>query len=200
MSQQDSPQPRRVSVKFFANPQPGAALDLAPYIGLFHQFIQEKSVEGLLIDVADYTHVPDGPGILLVGHDVDYGIDLAGGRAGLLTVRKRIEGSSFAEALRDTLVKSTGAIAAIHGSDVDQLQFATDALEIQCRDRLALPNTAGGFDAASAALAPLLAEAFGDAKTDITNDAADDARSPLTLRVVAQSPPDAVALLANLRS
>ena len=96
MSQQDSPQPRRVSVKFFANPQPGSALDLAPYIGLFHQFIQEKSVEGLLIDVADYTHVPDGPGILLVGHDVDYGIDLAGGRAGLLTVRKRIEGSSFA--------------------------------------------------------------------------------------------------------
>jgi len=31
-------------------------------------------VPGLLIDVADYAHVPDGPGVILIGHDVDYGI------------------------------------------------------------------------------------------------------------------------------
>jgi hypothetical protein len=80
---------QRIAVKFFVEPDPRATVDLEPFIAMFHRFIQQGSVEGLLIDVADYAHVIEGPGVILIGHDVDYGIDTTGGRAGLLVTRKR---------------------------------------------------------------------------------------------------------------
>ncbi len=80
--------PKRIAVKFFTD-EPGAPVALEPFIPLFHRFIQQATVPGLLIDVANYIHVPNGPGVVLVGHEVDYGIDAVGGRTGLLTVRKR---------------------------------------------------------------------------------------------------------------
>ena len=65
--------PKRISVKLFTT-DPEAEVDLHKYIRVFHEFIKEKKVEGLLIDVADYSHVPEGPGIVLIGHDVDYSL------------------------------------------------------------------------------------------------------------------------------
>ena len=59
--------PQRIAIKFFVTPDPTEAVDLAPFTPLFHEFIQKASVPGLLIDVADYAHVPNGPGIILIG-------------------------------------------------------------------------------------------------------------------------------------
>jgi hypothetical protein len=40
-------------------------------INLFHKWVKEQQPSQLLLDVADYSHVPDGPGILLVGfHEI----------------------------------------------------------------------------------------------------------------------------------
>ena len=44
-------------------------------IGVFHRWIQTSALPELLIDVANYAHVPAGPGILLVGHDSFYSIE-----------------------------------------------------------------------------------------------------------------------------
>jgi hypothetical protein len=65
--------PHRIAIKFFVESDPRAAVDLEPFIPMFHRFVQQGSVEGLLVDVADYAHVRDGPGVILIGHDVDYG-------------------------------------------------------------------------------------------------------------------------------
>ena len=78
---------QRISVKFFVS-EPDA-VHLPAFIPVFHRWIQDHAVEGLLIDVADYKHVPEGPGILLIGHEGDYSIDMAKGRPGLLYSRKR---------------------------------------------------------------------------------------------------------------
>ena len=43
----------------------------------------------LLIDVANYAHVPKGPGVVLIGHGSDYFMDEGEGRLGLLYNRKR---------------------------------------------------------------------------------------------------------------
>ena len=43
----------------------------------------------LLIDVADYEHVPNGPGTVLVSHEANIHLDLADGRPGLLYIRKQ---------------------------------------------------------------------------------------------------------------
>ena len=42
-------------------------VDPAEFITVFHQWVKDKVLDELLIDVADYRHVPAGPGVLLVG-------------------------------------------------------------------------------------------------------------------------------------
>ena len=60
------------------------------FTAVFHKWIQGQVFENhLLIDIADYKHVYQGPSIMLVGYEADFIIDLAGGRAGFLYVRKR---------------------------------------------------------------------------------------------------------------
>jgi rhodanese-related sulfurtransferase len=193
----DLPSPSRLALKFFAAPDPGPALALEPFIGLFHRFIQQKQLEGLLIDVADYAHVPGGPGILLVGHDVDYAIDLGGGRTGLLTVRKRCGELGFADALRDTLRKALGALVAVEASGVGDLHFGTGELQLQVLDRLAAPNADAAAGALRGPLESVLAAVYGDAGPLLERESVDP-RAPLAFRVRAAAAPGAEALLARL--
>lgn len=188
---------RRISAKLFVHPDPSAPIELSPFIGMFHRFIQEKALDGLLLDVADYAHVPDGPGILLVGHDVDYGIDLAEGRAGLLVVRKRYGALEIADALRATLVSALRAADAIERDGAGGIRFASGALAIQLLDRLACPNDDAHYERAKSLLSPLLAELYGE-KYEITRAHADDPRKPLTLHVHAPDAAGAAELASRL--
>src|SRR5437867_6303133 len=121
--------PKRLAIKLFTA-RPLAQDGLAAFIGVFHGFIQRAAVPGLLIDVADYAHVPDGPGVILIGHEVDYGIDLAGGRTGLLTTRKRAGDAGLPDLFRDALAKALTAARAIEADDTVSVRFAPDAIEI----------------------------------------------------------------------
>jgi hypothetical protein len=85
---------QHVNIKIFADK---ADIDLVDAIPIFHQWIQDRVAPELLIDVADYKHVPDGPGIMLIGHEADYSLDETGGRLGLLYNRKvAVEGNAQA--------------------------------------------------------------------------------------------------------
>ena len=42
----------------------------------------------LLLDVADYRHVPAGPGVMLIGNEGDYSVDNTGDRLGIRYNRK----------------------------------------------------------------------------------------------------------------
>lgn len=172
-------QPRRLALKLFAtNAIPRA--DLHRFIGVFHRFIQEAAVPGLLIDVADYAHVPDGPGVMLIGHDVDYGIDLARGRTGLVTVRKHTGDVSLETLFRDTLAKARAVAAALEVDEHAAIRFAPGELELSFPDRLAAPNTAAAFELASKELLPAARAELG-AAVRLANAAADDPRRMLTL-------------------
>ncbi len=74
---------------------------------MFNTWIQKHALEELLIDVADYLHVPNGPGLLLIGHEADYSLDNRAGRLGLLYNRKKqLEGTTqekLAQAARAVL-------------------------------------------------------------------------------------------------
>ena len=64
---------QHINIKFYLeNPE---TVDLAEYSTVFNSWIQQKRLEGLLIDVADYLHVHHGPGIMLIGHEADYSLD-----------------------------------------------------------------------------------------------------------------------------
>jgi hypothetical protein len=188
--------PHRIAVKFFAAPDPAAAVDLHPFIGIFHRFIQRAALPGLLLDVADYAHVPEGPGVVLIGHDVDYGIDLAGGLAGLLTTRKRLDGAPLAESLRDTLGRALTALSAVEAEAEAKLRFATGAFRLDVLDRLAAPNRRDAFAAAQQAVAPVLAALYGADGFRVEHVSAADPRRLLALQVSAQGATTTAAELA----
>jgi rhodanese-related sulfurtransferase len=174
-------QPKRVSLKLFVAPDPSAPVALGPFVPLFHRFIQRGSVEGLLVDVADYAHVPQGPGILLIGHEVDYGIDLARGRAGLLVVCKRGGERPLGEVLRDALRKAWLAAQAIEDDGGTGVRFERRRFELRVLDRLAAPNRADAFEALVKEVEPVLRELFGDDGLALERAGADDSREPLGL-------------------
>ncbi len=109
------------------------------FIPIFHDWIQRGAVEGLLIDVARYGHVHHGPGVMLVGHEGDYSVDMAGGRPRLRYTLKRETDGSPATLVAVTVRRLAGACAeagAVAGSS-----DAHDELVITVADRLRAPNT-----------------------------------------------------------
>ena len=42
----------------------------------------------LLIDVADYSHIPDGPGVLLIAHEGHFSLDQENHKPGIMYMRK----------------------------------------------------------------------------------------------------------------
>src|SRR4051812_46624230 len=77
----------KLQLKIYAEPTHGLELDA--YIPVFHAWIKHHVLKDLLIDVANYAHVPNGPGVALIGHGADYFMDEGEGRLGLLYNRKR---------------------------------------------------------------------------------------------------------------
>ncbi len=187
---------QRLAVKFFIEPDPAAPVELEPFIGLFHEFIQAAQVDGLLIDVADYSHVPDGPGVILVGHDVEYALDRAGGLPGLRTLGKAFDDASLDVALRETVRKALGCVAAIETDGRTGLSFDTSALEIQLLDRLRAPHTDEAIEAALGEVAPTVDALFGEALLEAAE--LGDPRSPPTLRAATSRSTDASTLLSRL--
>lgn len=190
--------PKRIALKCFVAPDPRAPIELHPVIGLFHRFIQQGSLAGLLIDVADYAHVPEGPGVILIGHDVDYGIDLAEGRAGLLTTRKRLEDVSLAAAVRDTWGRALRAVRAIEVDAALTLRFDCSRFELRLLDRLAAPNQDAAYAAACKEIEPLAARLYGAAGFTLSRLDAEEPRRPLGIEIAARNAPDAAALIERL--
>src|SRR5216683_2708414 len=66
-----SMQLQHVNVKLLV--QNPAEASLEPLIPVFHSWIENRAEDDeLLIDVADYIHVPAGPGVVLIGHEGNY--------------------------------------------------------------------------------------------------------------------------------
>jgi len=174
-------QPQRIGLKLFTR-EPVGQEALAPYIGVFHRFIQQDALPGLLIDVADYAHVPDGPGVILIGHDVDYGIDRTGGRTGLLTTRKRAGDRDAVELFRDTLAMALATARALEADESVSLEFAFEEVQIAFPDRMAAPNTAEAAELTLKEFEPVLHGLFGDTAR-VEHESAADPRRMLTLRL-----------------
>lgn len=184
--------PRRIAIKIPAS----GSLDPHKFVELFHEFIQEGSVEGLLIDVADYAHVPNGPAVLLVGHDVDYAIDETSGELGLLTVRKRAGDEPVDKLFADTLRKALVAVAEIEKDGRTGLSFAPGKLALQVFDRAAAENAEGDFAALEKGIASAVDQTLGTAQISRRDD--DDARKALALGIETSGTVDVEAAIEKL--
>jgi hypothetical protein len=143
---------QHINVKVFA--RDGDRLRTGDYTGVFNRWIQERALAEMLVDVADYGHVHQGPGLVLIGHEANYSLDQQGGRLGLLYNRKApVEGppeARLAQALRSALI-------AAHKLEREEgLRFSGNDAEIMVNDRLLAPNTPETL----AALKPALEAVF----------------------------------------
>lgn len=151
--------PQRASAKIFFTAD-AALTDFGP---LFHRWIQVKRVPGLLIDVADYKHVPNGPGILLLGHEGDYWVGEANGRFSLQAIVKREwpvdDFGGRLTVVLDRLLAAADALA----SEAD-LNPTLDwsSLAITLLDRLHYPNTDAAYTAVLPHIPPILSARFGE--------------------------------------
>jgi hypothetical protein len=144
----------KLQLKIFAEPKAHAAPEA--FIPVLHRWIKEHVLAELMIDVANYAHVPKGPGVVLIGHTGDYFIDESEGRLGLLYSRKR--GRPNADSPVEDLFRRTLHAASLLEKDPafataeTKLRFSPNELLFRINDRLTAPAN----DATFAAVKPEL--------------------------------------------
>jgi hypothetical protein len=173
---------QKLTLKLYA--EPSTVPSSHRFLEVWHEWIKRQALGELLVDVVDYSHVHDGPKVLLVGHESDYALHFGEGRAGLHYQRKRVTNGA-ADPLRDGLRRLFHA-ATLLERDLAGLAFVPTEVAISILDRLALPNTDASFAALEPEVLELAKRTWGDAVA-LRRDAA-DRREPLSMRVVSSSP------------
>jgi len=143
---------QRIGIKLFAdNPAPVPVRDFIP---VFHSWIQKQAIDHhLLIDVHNYSHIHNGPGILLVAQEGNFSIDMTDGRMGLLYYQKK-SCNGIASILKTAL-----AACRLLESDPafgGRLRFRTDEMWIVTNDRLLAPNNDPTFEELKPSIAAAL--------------------------------------------
>jgi hypothetical protein len=146
-----------VNIKIFASTSDD--FDLGAAIPVFHRWIQDQTLDELLIDVADYRHVPAGPGVMLIGDAANYSLDLGQDQLGLLYNRKRALEGGFASKLTHAFSSALLAASLLESEPQFQgkLTFNAGQCEAIVNDRLLAPNNEETWKA----LEPALTEFFG---------------------------------------
>lgn len=147
---------QRYAFKLLA--KPGPEIPERDLVLFFHRLIQARSLAETCVDVADYSHVPDGPGVMLICHEAHYSLERVQGHLGLRCAGKRgFEGDASAR-IRKIVGKTLrlAELAEAHEVLSGRLRFDTSAATLWLEDRLIAPST----DETFAAFAPVLAEAL----------------------------------------
>lgn len=181
----------RFQLKFYLNP-PG---DLSPEEAFraFSTWIPQTP-DQTLIDVADYSHLPDGPLTVLVGHQANYILDHRDQRLGLLYARKQPLEAGLEQALGEAL-KACRRLEE-EPELAGRVSFAGDEFLLVANDRLRAPNAEATRQALAPHLDPLLTRLYGAAGLDLARDP--DPRQRFNLRVRANTSFAVADLLHNL--
>jgi len=134
---------QHINVKIFVDKSSEFRLD--DTIRVFHRWIRDSIRPELLIDVADYQHVPAGPGVLLIGHEANYSLDNRENRIGLLYNRKSELDGTFESRVRQAHRSALEACELLEKEPEfeGKLHFDRKTLEVFVNDRLLAPNTDG---------------------------------------------------------
>ena len=135
------------------------------YINLFHGWIQKSRIDELLIDVHNYSHVPGGPGIILVAHESYHCIDQKGDAEGLWYRVRRGVPQSPADALHSALKRAVTACQYLEEDSDGAVTFSGATLQLGFEDRLRAPNSDATFEALQPTLVELTQKWLGDTVT-----------------------------------
>lgn len=184
---------QHINIKFFIeNPE---EVKLEEYSEVFNNWIQRRVTAELLIDVADYLHVHNGPGLVLIGHEADYSLDNRAGRLGLLYNRKAQLNGSIQEKL--TQAAQAALTAARLLEKENGVKFHGQEVQVLINDRLLAPNTAETFAALEPDLRTFFDRLYNGTEYSLTYQNADP-RERFTVDVKAGARFDVETLLKTL--
>jgi len=182
----------RLQLKLYL--EPSEHFELEALIPVFHRFIREQLIKELMIDVVDYSHVPDGPGVVLIGHAADYYVGALDGAYGLVYSRKR-GGPGPEGRLEDALRRLINAARVLEQEGGLKLRFKSGQLGLRLTDRLHAPNDDATFAETKAEVLALFGRIYGG---EIGVERLPASKEPLSLRISAESAPSLEALLEKL--
>ncbi|HZO13066.1 MAG TPA: hypothetical protein VFB62_07400 [Polyangiaceae bacterium] len=122
-------------------------LESRELIAVFHRWIQTNRTRELLIDVADYSHVHGGPGVMLLAHECCYALDHEERRPGLRWRARRGEPLDALMLLRAAVLACVRACRYLEEDLPGRIAFGGRELLVGFDDRLRAPNTPETFEA-----------------------------------------------------
>ena len=168
---------QHIQLKIFANP--GSTVRFEDAIPVFHRWTQNRLMPELLIDVVDYSHVPSGPGVMLIGHEASYSLDNTGGRPGLLYSRTSSD---------DLTPRQVYDLALTAARKLEQepeflgkLGFNSSHFELILNDRLLYPNNETTWQSIQPNLSDFLESIFTPGTYSLTRPV--DPRTRLSVEV-----------------
>ena len=157
---------QRIDVKLLLDAPPNPNID--QFLVIFDRWRKVEDHPADWVDLADYAHMPSGPGILIAGKRDTFSVNLNPPGLGLLTsVRSGLDGS-LEDRFREAVRRAREFNAAVMAEPEFPTEFATrqGAWEIYVNDRLAVPNT----DQMDRLVRPAVAAALGVAPESLIRD------------------------------
>jgi hypothetical protein len=182
----------RLQLKLYL--EPSEHFEVEALIPVFHRFIRDQVLKDLVIDVVDYSHVPDGPGVVLIGHAADYYVGELDGAFGLVYSRKR-GGPDADGRLEDALRRLVNVARLLEQEHGLNLRFKSNELSLRLTDRLRAPNDDATFTSTQTEVQTLIGRVYGG---EAAVERLPGSNGPLSLRIRAASAPSLEALLEKL--
>lgn len=188
---------QHINVKLgFRDPE---QIDLGTLIPVFHSWIQDQVCDELLLDVADYRHVPDGPGVVLIGHEANYSVDCVDGQLGLRYNRKAVIGGTNQDRFEQAVRSAVRAAQRLEedAPEGEKLAINGQEIEIWINDRLLAPNRKDSRSALASELRIFLNKLF--AGSSYTLSLEPDPGKLLTARIACERNFSVSELLETLK-
>lgn len=185
---------QQVSAKLYVDDASGVTAD--DFIRAFHSWIQQNELDELLIDVTDYSHVHRGPGVLLIAHDAQYGMDEGEGRLGLLYLKKRDEPGPLADKLRDALSRALTACRLLEQTLDGRIAFRGDEILVRVHNRLIARNDAETLAGARPDIDAVTAALYDGVRPTV--EPARDPKQMFSVRVKSSENPSVATLIERL--
>jgi hypothetical protein len=135
------PDLQRVCLKILTDAP--ASLNLDPFLAIFSRWRTDAADPAQWVDLADYAHMPQGPGVMLIGHRCNFSFDLGTQGPGILYCSKKgLEGSlenRLRTVFREGFLRSQRLAA--EPEFPAGVHLRAGALELTFNDRLETPNT-----------------------------------------------------------
>ena len=119
------------------------SFDSKDFIPVFHNWIQDKVVPNhMLIDVADYSHIPDGPGVMLIAHEGHFSLDQENHDPGMMYMRRSKWGGDFKERFINVFSTAIQAATRLRDNKINkEVDFIHNSFRFMTNDRRVADNT-----------------------------------------------------------